>query len=190
MPSISLTNPENITDLTLDTSSEAKLGGNIDLSKFTKLKYFRALGLDLNSVVGFEKLQDIQFINISNNILATDPLPSFHDTSLTHFYMKDPVQGPTDIVDGWSIPSSVVAFQATNSNLGQAKLKILTAFWDVFKDETGVRATNRGALNFFGTGDNLGDSTLLLAPYADITVGEAKAKLISPAVKFIFVTGF
>ena len=189
MPSISLTNPENITQLVLGTSSEAKLGGNIDLSKFTLLNRFDAIDLNLNSVVGFEKLKDMQWLNISKNILATDPLPSFHDTSLTRFYMNDPVQGPTDIVDGWSIPSSVVAFQATNSDLGPARLKILTAFWDAFK---GVEATsdNRGSIDFFGTGPALDPNTPLLGDYASITVGEAKAKLVSPAVKFLHVTGF
>ena len=190
MPSISLTNPENITQLVLGTSSEAKLGGNIDLSKFTLLKRFEAVDLNLNSVVGFEKLKDIQFISINYNILATDPLPSFHDTSLTHFYMNDPVQGPSDIVADWSIPTSVVAFQATNSNLGEARLKILTAFYHAFKDETGTRDNNRGAINFFGTGADLDPNTPLLSPYASITVDVAKALLISPAVKFLFVSGF
>jgi len=190
MPSISITDPDKVTILKLGTSTVPKVGGDVDLSKFTSLNRFEAVDLNLNSVVGFEKLQDMRFININYNILATDPLPSFHDTSLTHFYMNYPVQGPSDIVDGWAIPTSVLAFQATNSDLDQARLKILTAFWDAFKDETGVRPTNRGALNFSGTGPDLGDETLLLAPYAAITVGEAKAKLISPAVKFIFVSGF
>jgi hypothetical protein len=190
MPSISITDPDKVTILKLGASTVPKVGGDVDLSKFTSLNRFEAVDLNLNSVVGFDKLQDMQFISINYNILATDPLPSFHDTSLTHFYMNDPVQGPTDIVDGWSIPSSVVAFQATNSDLGPARLKILTAFWDAFKDETGVRATNRGAITFFGTGDALVGTTPLLAPYASITVDVAKALLVSPAVKFLFVNGF
>tara|TARA_R110002167_G_scaffold365939_1_gene592166 strand:+ start:82 stop:792 length:711 start_codon:yes stop_codon:yes gene_type:complete len=69
MPSISLTNPENITNLTLGTSSEAKLGGNIDLSKFNSLVTLDARDIALNSIVGFENLLALTNVNIQLNKL-------------------------------------------------------------------------------------------------------------------------
>ena len=70
MPSISLTNPENITNLTLSTSSGAKLGGNIDLSKFNSLETFNCSNSGLTNIVGFENHSALTDFNAESNQLG------------------------------------------------------------------------------------------------------------------------
>lgn len=181
MPSISLTNPENITFLTLGTSSEAKLGGNIDLSKFTKLKEFRAPSLDLNSVVGFENLSELKVFNVQENILSTDPLPTLVNTSIFRMNISDAEIGPSTVADGWAIPSTVQKWSANSTKLGGAKLEILTAFYHAFKDVTNT--DNKRVLTMKYTGDAPDDDTNLPGDYTGThphpTVETAKAKLAS-----------
>jgi len=178
MPSISLTNPENITNLTLGTSSEAKLGGNIDLSKFTRLKQFRARDLDLNSVVGFENLSELAVLNVQENILSDDPLPTLVNTSISRINISDAAIGPSTVADGWTIPSTMQQFRADSTNLGGEKLDILTAFYDVFKDVMTVD-TDR-VLSVANTGGRqFDDNTSLTGDYTGTTVLQAKAKLVT-----------
>lgn len=176
MPSISLTNPENITNLTLGTSSVAKLGGNIDLSKFTRLKQFRAGGLDLNSVVGFENLSELAVLNVQENILSDDPLPTLVNTSISRMNISDAEIGPSTVADGWTIPSTMQQFRANSTNLGGAKRDILTAFYDVFKDVVDYDAYRVLSVSNSG-GGQLGDTTSLTGDYTNKTVGEAKTAL-------------
>ena len=70
MPSKSLTNPENITQLVLGTSSEAKLGGNIDLSKFNSLEIFDCSNNGLTGIVGFENHSTLTDFNAESNQLG------------------------------------------------------------------------------------------------------------------------
>lgn len=178
MPSISLTNPENITNLTLGTSSEAKLGGNIDLSKFTNLRDFRAVDLDLNSVVGFEELSLLRIFFVQENILSSDPLPTFANTSMARFNISDTEIGPSAVIDGWAIPSTMQQFRAIRTNLGGAKRDILTAFYHKFKDNT----DNVTARRLFVTDSNFGaldPDSFLTGDYNTITVLAAKNKLTS-----------
>ena len=179
MPSISLTNPENITNLTLGTSSEAKLGGNIDLSKFTRLKQFRARGLDLNSVVGFENLSELAVLNVQENILSDDPLPTLVNTSISRMNINDAEIGPSTVADGWTIPSTMQQFRADSTNLRGAKLDILTAFYDVFKDvDPLVDYDGFRVLSVANSGGrDYDDNTSLTGDYTGTTVLQAKAKL-------------
>ena len=184
MPSISLTNPENITNLTLGTSSEAKLGGNIDLSKFTRLKQFRARGLDLNSVVGFENLSELAVLNVQENILSDDPLPTLVNTSISRINISGAVEsikltGPSTVADGWTIPSTMQQFRADSTNLRGAKLDILTAFYDVFKDvDPLVDYDGFRVLSVANSGGrDYDDNTSLTGDYTGTTVLQAKAKL-------------
>jgi hypothetical protein len=70
MPSISLTNPENITQLVLGTSSEAKLSGNIDLSKFNSLETFDCSNNGLTGIVGFENHSTLTDFDAESNQLG------------------------------------------------------------------------------------------------------------------------
>jgi len=122
MPSISLTNPENMTQLVLGTSSEAKLGGNIDLSKFTNLSIFRAINLGLNSIVGFENHSTLTDFNAESNqlgVLAINAiLAAFVAAGASNGILvlngtgnaAPTGQGVTDVIalqnDGWTVTTN------------------------------------------------------------------------------------
>lgn len=178
MPSISITDPDKVTILELGTSTVPKVGGDVDLSKFTKLKQFRARGLDLNSVVGFENLSELAILNVQENILSADPLPTLVNTSISRMNINDAEIGPSTVADGWTIPSTMQQFRADRTNLGGAKRDILTAFYDVFK---GVMTVDNGRwLSVSNSGGGpLGDATFLTGDYTGTTVLQAKTKLAS-----------
>ena len=70
MKSISLTNPENVTELRLGSASDNKLGGKVDLTKFIDLTVFIANSINLTDIVGFEKLSKLETFQANNNLLA------------------------------------------------------------------------------------------------------------------------
>lgn len=185
MPSISLTNPENITELSLGSSSETKLGGKIDLTKFIDLKSFIGASINLTSIVGFQNLSKLESFDASNNLLDTTPIPTLVGTALIEFDISNQDSGnggPTDIVEDWSVPESIMKFDISNTAIGgddddgAVKLKILTAFYHVFEDYEDNTKTG-GQILADGTGGVITVSTNLYAPYDNITLLEAKTKL-------------
>ena len=188
MPSISLTNPENVTRLELGTSSETKLGGNIDLSKFTLLTWFNGDNMDLNTLAGFENLSQLQRIYAQDNLLADFDLPTLANTSISFFNISNTATGtsddtgPSDVVDGWSVPPSLRAMYFSRTRISKnvaAKRKILTALYDVFRNAG--YASNRSFLNVNWSGGAylLDRASNLNAPHSTVTVGEAVDHLAS-----------
>ena len=174
MPSISLTNPENVINLTLGSASNPKIGGRVDLSKFLDLTYFNGNSLDLTAIVGFENLSKLEFFYITDNLLDATPIPTLDKTALVEFDISNQTSGdggPTDIVEGWSVPESIMKFNISDTAIGgddddgAVKLKILTAFYHVFKDfDAGSKAG--GQILADNTGGIISvNGGLLYAPY-------------------------
>jgi len=186
MPSISLTNPENITELSLGSSSETKLGGKIDLTKFVDLKSFIGASINLTSIVGFENLSKLESFNASNNLLNATPIPTLVGTALIEFDISDQNSGdggPTDIAEDWSVPESIMKFDISDTAIGgddddgAVKLKILTAFYHVFKDYADNTKTG-GQILADGTGGTITvNDGFLYVPYDNITRQVARDKL-------------
>ena len=85
MPSISLTNPANITKLEFTSISTERLGGTVDVSAFTNLQRLVIRDHDLTEVEGYANNPNIQEMYIHGNVLST-PLPSLTEmTSLQVF---------------------------------------------------------------------------------------------------------
>ncbi len=192
MKSISLTNPENVTELRLGSASDNKLGGKVDLTKFIDLTVFIANSINLTDIIGFEKLSKLETFQANNNLLAPTPIPTLVDCiALKEFdisYQSD--GGPTDIAEDWSVPESITKFDISHTDIGgpddddgAVKLKILTAFYHVFKDF----ATNSKAGSEIladNTGGVISVSTNLYAPYADITIADAILALVDKGFTF------
>jgi len=88
MPSISLTNPTNITRLEFTPISSERLGGTADLSPFVNLQKFVIGDHNLTEVEGYANNPNIQEIQINGNKLST-PLPSLTEmSSLQRFYVN------------------------------------------------------------------------------------------------------
>jgi|TARA_B110000908_G_scaffold128113_1_gene150417 hypothetical protein len=182
MPSISLTNPENITELSLGSSSETKLGGKIDLTKFVDLKSFIGASINLTSIVGFENLSKLESFNASNNLLNATPIPTLVGTVLIEFDISDQNSGdggPTDIAEDWSVSESIMKFDISDTAIGgddddgAVKLKILTAFYHVFKDYDTNDKTG-GQILADGTGGVItANNGFLYAPHNAITITTA-----------------
>lgn len=185
MKSISLTNPENVTELRLGSASDNKLGGKVDLTKFIDLTVFIANSINLTDIVGFEKLSKLETFQANNNLLAPTPIPTLVDCiALKEFdisYQGD--GGPTDIAEDWSVPESITKFDISHTDIGgpddddgAVKLKILTAFYHVFKDFA-PNSKDGSEILADNTGGVISVSTNLYAPYADITIANAISAL-------------
>jgi len=88
MPSISLTNPANITELEFTSISTERLGGTVDVSSFVNLQDFVIGDHNLTEVEGYANNPNIQEIRINGNKLST-PLPSLTEmSSLQRFYVN------------------------------------------------------------------------------------------------------
>jgi hypothetical protein len=70
MANISLTNPQNVTKLLLN--STPKLGGDVDISMFANIVEFTGENNELETVTGVNKLSYIELFNISNNLITTN----------------------------------------------------------------------------------------------------------------------
>ena len=189
MPSISITNPDNVIRLELGTSSIPKLGGIIDLSKFTSLTWFNGDNMNLNTLAGFENLSQLQRIYAQDNLLADFDLPTLANTSILIFNINNTANGqsvdtgPSDVVDGWSVPSSLLALYFSRTRISknvEAKRKILTALYDVFPIGTAVDP-NRAFLNVNSGGvlHFLDRASFLNAPHSTVTVQQAIDHLAS-----------
>lgn len=185
MKSISLTNPENVTELRLGSASDNKLGGKVDLTKFIDLTVFIANSINLTDIVGFEKLSKLETFQANNNLLAPTPIPTLVDCiALKEFDISyQGGGGPTDIVEGWSVPESITKFDISHTDIGgpddddgAVKLKILTAFYHVFKDFA-PNSKDGSEILADNTGGVISVSTNLYAPYADITIANAISAL-------------
>jgi len=86
MPSISLTNPTNITRLEFTSISTERLGGTADVSAFANLQKLVIGDHNLTEVEGYANNPNIQELRINGNKLST-PLPSLTGmSSLQRFY--------------------------------------------------------------------------------------------------------
>ena len=88
MPSISLTNPTNITRLEFTPISSEKLGGTIDVSAFANLQKLVIGDHNLTEVEGYANNPNIQHLQLNGNVLST-PLPSLTEmSSLQRIYFN------------------------------------------------------------------------------------------------------
>jgi hypothetical protein len=71
MPSISVTNPESISAIALG-SSTPKLGGVVNISKFSSLGIVNASNQDLTGFQGVDKITALTSVNITNNKIVGD----------------------------------------------------------------------------------------------------------------------
>lgn len=86
MPSISLTNPANITKLEFTSISTERLGGTVDVSAFANLQKLVIGDHNLTELEGYANNPNMQEIFINGNVLST-PLPSLTEmSSLQRFY--------------------------------------------------------------------------------------------------------
>ena len=76
MPSISLTNPTNITELVLITTSTKKLGGAVNVYPFVNLQRLVIKNHNLIELKGYENNPNIVQLDVSNGNNLSAPLPS------------------------------------------------------------------------------------------------------------------
>jgi hypothetical protein len=72
MPSISLTNPTNITSLELNSVSTQRLGGVINVASLTNLEILDAKRHDLTDIIGVNQATNIRIMNVNGNDLDGD----------------------------------------------------------------------------------------------------------------------
>lgn len=86
MPSISVTNPDKVTVVDLGTASP-KIGGSINLDKFTSLQQFIGKEHELVSLQGTEAITTLTKLSAFRNLIS-QPIPSFAaNTSITEIFL-------------------------------------------------------------------------------------------------------
>ncbi len=103
MPSISLTNPKNITSLKFNSISASKLGGSVDLTKYTSLKKFECNNNDITEITGGYDNPNIEIWLVSHNKLSGSIPDISGMTSLQRFWVMDnEYTGPFPDISGLS----------------------------------------------------------------------------------------
>jgi hypothetical protein len=112
MPSISVTNPENITSLNLGTSFP-KLGGTIDLSAFRIFKSIYGQNHDLAGFTNYSHIDTFEVVNLKQNKLSGD-FPNF--SSNANCRLIDLSQNEFTGLNLQTLPTNIQTFRLTKNN--------------------------------------------------------------------------
>jgi len=112
MPSISVTNPENITGLNLGTTSP-KLGGTIDLSAFRIFKTIFGQEHDLTGFVNYSHIDTFEVVNLKKNKLSGD-FPDF--SSSTNCRVIELSENQFTGTNLQTLPTNIQTFRLSKNN--------------------------------------------------------------------------
>jgi Leucine-rich repeat (LRR) protein len=131
MPSISITNPENITSLNLGTSSP-RLGGTLQLTNFGNLKTLYGKSHDITAVNGIDNLTKLEIVQLQDNEIPSDLLDFSSSTNCKLIDLQqNKFTGGINIggvANEINLPTNIEVFRCNKNNLGTQTLPSLAAF--------------------------------------------------------------
>lgn len=149
MPNISLTNPENITEISFASVSVSKLSGTIDLTRYTSMSAFDCDNNDITAISKLSSNTTLEDFRCSDNKLTGDIPNISYNTALRIFkcYNNDITGSIPDLssntqlttflcgennlagYDGGTVSTTLINFKAQLNNLTSSAVNsILAAF--------------------------------------------------------------